>query len=276
MIRLGVAGALGRMGKAIIRLASQNREFDLKAAMEREDHAALSQPLGDHLEGANLERPLAVTSPEKTAFKTLDVVIDFTTPAATLKHVGLARMTKTAMVIGTTGFSPSQRKKIEAASKQIPILIAPNMSVGANLIFALASQAASLLSDDYDIEITEAHHRHKKDAPSGTAKRLAEIIARAKGWNLDKVAVYGRRGVTGKRPKRQIGIHVIRAGEIIGEHTAIFSGPGETIEIRHHAGSRDAFAEGALVAAQFIAKKRKGLFGMEDVLEQIKNKQSKD
>ena len=202
--------------------------------------------------------------------------IDFTTPEATLNLISLAKKTKTPVVVGTTGFSKSDRRKIENASKTMPILVAPNMSVGANLIFALASQAASLLGEDYDVEITEAHHRHKKDAPSGTARRLAEVIALARGWNLDQVAVYGRHGITGKRPRRQIGIHVIRAGEIIGEHSVIFSGPGETVEIRHHAGSRDAFAEGALVAAQFLVKKRKGLYNMQHVLEALETIQSKD
>jgi 4-hydroxy-tetrahydrodipicolinate reductase len=263
---------MGRMGTAILRLASaQKKVFDVRLAMESERHTAV----GRNVNSANPElasyNSMIVKSAPHAEWGEIDVLIDFTAPEATLEHAKLCAKHGAAMVIGTTGLKKEQIGSIRAAAKRVPIVMASNMSVGANLVFALAAEAARVLSDEYDIEIVEAHHRHKKDAPSGTAKTLAESIAGAKGWDLESCAVYGRLGISGERPVRQIGIHAVRAGEIIGEHTAYFSGPGETIEIKHHAASRDAFAQGALVAAQFAAKrnknrKGKGLFNMQDVL----------
>lgn len=270
MIRLGVAGAVGRMGSAILRLASQNKNvFVPTLALETPRHAGIGRNVAEVSAGLTELRNLSsmiVKTAEHTSWNGLDVLIDFTAPAATVHHAKLCAKNGVAMVIGTTGFTKAEVAQVRAASTKVPIVMASNMSVGANLLFALAAQAARVLSDDYDIEIVEAHHRHKKDAPSGTAKTLAESIASAKSWDLDTCAVYGREGMTGERPKKQIGIHAVRAGEIIGEHTAYYSGPGETIELKHHASSRDAFARGALVAAQFVVKKKKGIYSMQDVL----------
>jgi 4-hydroxy-tetrahydrodipicolinate reductase len=269
MIRLGVAGAMGRMGSSILRLAAQNKKvFEPTLALESSGNAGVGRNVSEAnalLTGLGLGQMIVKSAPHAD-WTQLDVLIDFTAPAATLEHARLCSKHGIGLVIGTTGFTRQEKAKVQAAAKNIPIVMASNMSVGANLLFALAAQAARVLSSEYDIEIVEAHHRHKKDAPSGTAVSLAESIADAKGWKLESCAVYGRQGMTGERPKNQIGIHAVRAGEIIGEHTAYFSGPGETVELKHHAASRDAFAQGALVAAQFVSKKKKGLFNMQDVL----------
>lgn len=265
MISLGVSGALGRMGSRVIDLALQSRTFRIGAVFEKPSSPLLGRPLSltGRSEGRN---KLILRVADKQAFRKLDVVIDFTEPKSTLALVQLASESKCGMVIGTTGLESAHLKKISNASKNIPILLSPNMSLGANLLFELARSAAKALDDLYDIEIIEAHHRHKKDAPSGTAKRLAEVIAKTKGWKLDEVAVYGRRGGTAERRKKEIGIHVIRAGEIVGRHTALFTGPGESIEITHAAASRDAFAKGAILASRFVASKKRGLYTMGDVL----------
>lgn len=269
MIRLAVAGAMGRMGSSILRLASQNKKvFVPTLALESSGHTGVGRNVGEanaSLVGLGLGQMIVKTAPHAD-WRSIDVLIDFTAPEATVAHAKLCAQNGVGLVIGTTGMTKQQVAQVRAAAAKTAIVMASNMSVGANLLFALAAQAARVLNSDYDIEIVEAHHRHKKDAPSGTAKSLAESIAAAKGWNLDSCAVYGREGMTGERPKNQIGIHAVRAGEIIGEHTAYFSGPGETIELKHHAASRDAFARGALVAAQFVARKKKGLFNMQDVL----------
>lgn len=256
MIRLGLNGALGRMGGAIMRLALASKDFRLAAAFEHPSRPEIGSPVGN----------LRLKAPSAAAFKDLGVVIDFTEPESTIATAKLAASCGCALVIGTTGLTSRQTKEISRAASKVPIVYAPNMSVGANLLFEVAAEIAFRLGPAYDIEIIEAHHRLKKDAPSGTAKRLAESIAAAKGWNLDKVSVYGRKGLTGPRKREEIGIHVIRAGDIVGDHTAIFSGPGESIEISHKAFSRDAFAQGALLAARFVAGKKKGLFDMRDVL----------
>ena len=194
------------------------------------------------------------------------MLIDFSSPEGTRSCVEAAVKIHAGMVIGTTGLNDSDQKILSVASKKIAILQSPNMSIGANFLFEVARLAAQRLKEGYDIEIIEAHHRLKKDAPSGTAKKIAEVIAEQKGWDLKKAARFGRQGLTGERPKEEIGIHVIRAGDIVGEHSVLFSGPGETIELKHSAQSRDAFARGALVAAVFVSKKKNGLYSMADVL----------
>ncbi len=269
MIRLGVAGAMGRMGSSILKLAAQNKKvFTPTLALESSGHNGVGRNVSEanaFLVGVGLGQMIVKSAPHAD-WTQLDALIDFTAPEATVEHAKLCAKNGVALVIGTTGLKKAEVARIHEASAKIPIVMASNMSVGANLLFALAAQAAKVLSSEYDIEIVEAHHRHKKDAPSGTALSLAESIAAAKGWKLESCAVYGRHGITGERPKDKIGIHAVRAGEIIGEHTAYFSGPGETIELKHHAASREAFARGALVAAQFVVKKKKGLFNMQDVL----------
>jgi len=256
MIRLGVAGAAGRMGGIILRLAEADRAFKISGAFEAPGNPVLGRLCGG----------VAISRAGIAAFKACDAVIDFTSPASTLENIKTAARAKTAMVIGTTGLDKKALGKVRAEARKIPVVFAPNMSVGANLLFVLAARAASALDGSYDLEVIEAHHRHKKDAPSGTAERLARVMAEARGWDPERCMVYGRKGTSGERPKKEIGVHVIRGGEIIGVHTAFFAGIGETLELSHRALSRDAFAKGALIAAKFVAKKKKGLFGMEDVL----------
>lgn len=257
MIKLGVNGAFGRMGSRILDLAGSAPEnFKIVAAFEHEGHPSLGQRAGT----------VRVSELSRAALKGCDVLIDFSSPEGTQSALEAAVAAKSALVIGTTGIGGKLVEAIRASSKKIAVVFSPNMSIGANFLFELARLSASKLKEGYDIEIIEQHHRLKKDAPSGTAKRIAEVIAEEKGWDLAKAARYGRQGLTGERTKNEIGIHVVRAGDIVGEHTVLFSGPGETIEITHRAQSRDAFARGALVAAVFAAGKTNGLYSMQDVL----------
>ena len=195
-----------------------------------------------------------------------DVLIDFTQPEGTIKHLSVCRAEGIKMVIGTTGFSVEQKEALKVASEDIALVVAPNMSVGVNVTFKLLDIAAKVLGEGYDIEIVEAHHRHKVDAPSGTALHMGEIMAKATGNNLSEVAIYGREGVTGERSSRTIGFSTIRGGDIVGDHTVMFAGTGERIEISHKASNRATFTNGALRAARFLAGKDKGLFDMQDVL----------
>ncbi len=263
MIRTGVTGATGRMGRIVIQRVMAASGFELVAAFERKDSPGIGVPLGDSssLRGGNRIR---IESMREDSLRGLDVLIDFTAPQATLEHVEKAEKAKVAMVIGTTGVEEKGERSIKKASSRIPIVMAPNMSVGANLLFELTRLAGSTLLK-YDAEIVEAHHRMKKDAPSGTARRLAQEIARARGWDTSSF-VYGRKGTADSRREREIGIHALRAGDIVGRHNVIFSGPGETVELVHQALSREAFAEGAIRAARFIVKKKRGLYDMRDVL----------
>lgn len=261
--RVAIAGSAGRMGRALIEALAQAGDFQLKAALERSDSPFLGKDAGE-LAGspcgvrisADLERSLAGC----------DVLVDFTRPDATLKHLEICRSRGIRMVIGTTGFTPEQKKLIGAASGDTAIVMAPNMSVGVNLTFRLIELAAKVLNEGYDVEIIEAHHRHKVDAPSGTALRMGEVIAQALGRDLAECAVYGREGVTGERKPATIGFATVRGGDIVGDHTALFAGTGERVEITHRAASRATFALGALRAARFLAAKKTGLFDMQDVL----------
>lgn len=265
MVRIAMNGALGKMGARILCLASRSKECRIAAAFDRADSPGAGQDIGALL---GLGGPVGVTlgTLSKEAMRKADVLIDFSSPQGVDQALKVCLEARKPIVIGTTGIEGATLARIKAAARKIPVVFSPNMSVGANFLFELAALAAAKLGAGYDIEVVEAHHRHKKDAPSGTARRLAESIAEAKGWKLDRVARYGRQGMTGERPHEQIGIHVIRAGEIVGDHTAIFSGPGETIEITHRAHTRDAFARGALVAAVYASRKKTGLFTMKDVL----------
>ncbi len=264
MVNLAVNGALGRMGRRILTLAAQSDQFKIVGAFEYPKHPDLGRALGDLLGLATLK--LALEALTEKNLKKADVLIDFSGPEGADECIRIASKTGKGLVIGSTGLGVQTEKKIRVASSLIPILDSPNMSLGANFLFELAREAAAKLKDGYDIEIIEAHHRLKKDAPSGTAKKIAEVIAKEKGWNLEKASRYGRKGLTGERTRDEIGIHVVRAGDIVGEHTVIFGGPGETIELKHTALSRDAFARGALVAALFVSTKSKGRFSMENIL----------
>jgi 4-hydroxy-tetrahydrodipicolinate reductase len=261
--RIAIAGSTGRMGRALIEALAQAGDFQLKAALERSDSPFLGKDAGE-LVGAPCGVPISADLERSLAG--CDVLVDFTRPEATLKHLEICRGRGIRMVIGTTGFTPEQKKLISAASRDVAMVMAPNMSVGVNLTFRLLELAAKVLNEGYDVEIIESHHRHKVDAPSGTALRMGEVIAQALGRNLAECAVYGREGVTGERKPATIGFATVRGGDIVGDHTALFAGTGERVEITHKAASRATFALGALRAARFLAAKKTGLFDMQDVL----------
>ncbi len=261
MITIGVSGAAGKMGRKILALASEDKAYEVKAAIESEGNKAVGQDAG---EPAGVGR-LGVIVTDRLAAK-VDVVLDFSSPGGTMRRLGECRKLGVAIVIGTTGFSQEELEEIESAANVIPCLLSPNMSLGVNLVARLVAEAAEALGDDYDIEILEAHHRFKKDAPSGTALLLAREAAAARDLKLDEAAIYGRSGETGQRPRDVIGIHAVRGGDIVGDHSVIFAGDGERIELTHKAHSRDTFARGALRAAQFVASRPPGLYSMADVL----------
>lgn len=240
-IRFAIAGKNGRMGKMLIEAVEAAPDAALGAAFD----------IGDDADAALAQA---------------DCLIDFTRPDGTLAHLELCRRRGVHMVIGTTGFSPGQKQQIEAAAREIPIVFAPNMAVGVNAVFKLLDVAARILDEGYDIEVIEAHHRHKVDAPSGTALRMGEVVAAALGRDLKECAVYGREGHTGERPATQIGFSTIRGGDIVGDHTVLFAGTGERIEITHKSASRMSYALGSLRAARFLRDKAHGLFDMQDVL----------
>jgi len=263
-IGIAVAGAGGRMGHALIQAVTEAQGLTLSVATEQPASSLLGSDAG---ELAGTGRLGVTVHPDlEPVLADFDVLIDFTTPAATLQHLELCRRAGKRMVIGTTGFAPDQRRAIAEAGAEIGIVCAPNMSVGVNLCLKLLDVAARVLGDGVDIEIIEAHHRHKVDAPSGTAIRMGEVIAQALGRDLQQVAVYGREGATGERARETIGFETIRAGDVVGEHTVWFAAEGERVEIAHKASSRMTFAGGAARAARWIADKQQGLYDMQDVL----------
>lgn len=264
MTSVAIIGAAGRMGQALVRCSKGMQNIRLVAAI---DHAACPMCGKDAgiVAGCG-ETGVKITSDLAAAVRAADVLVDFSIHENVPLTVRQAAASGKAVVIGTTGLSPEERAAVEEAARRIPVVWAPNMSLGVNLLFALVHKAAKALNLDYDIEITEAHHRYKKDAPSGTALRLGEVAAAARGQNFRDVAVFGREGLGGERPKGQIGIHALRAADIIGDHTVLFASDGERVEISHRASSRDAFANGALHAAGWLAGRAPGLYDMQDVL----------
>jgi 4-hydroxy-tetrahydrodipicolinate reductase len=263
-IRVAVAGAGGRMGRSLVQAVSEAEGMALSVASERVGSSLLGSDAGELAGVGRLGVELrADLAPVLGRF---DVLIDFTAPAATMEHLALCRNSGRRMVIGTTGLDAGQRDAVSDASGDTGIVFAPNMSVGVNLCFKLLAIAARVLGDEVDIEVLEAHHRHKVDAPSGTAIRMGEVIAETLGRDLEEVAVYGREGRTGARDRRTIGFETIRAGDVVGEHTVWFAAEGERVEIAHKASSRMTFARGAARAAGWIASRDKGLFDMQDVL----------
>jgi len=250
-MKIAIAGAGGRMGRTLIEAVLADRGLSLAAAFDVPGSPALGQEVGN----------IRITSDPKTS-AAADVLIDFTRPEGTLEHLRHAK----AMVIGTTGFSPAQKKTVEEAAKRMPIAMVANFAVGVNAAYKLAETAARILGDGYDVEIIEAHHRHKVDAPSGTALRLGELVAKALNRKLSDVARHGRAGETGERPERQIGFHAIRGGDIVGEHTVMFAGQGERLEVTVRSQSRMTYAAGALRAARFLQNRAPGLYDMADVL----------
>ncbi|MBI0408823.1 MAG: 4-hydroxy-tetrahydrodipicolinate reductase [Nitrosomonadaceae bacterium] len=265
MMRLNmtIAGSSGRMGRALLEAVNQASDMRLVAALERSGSPYLSKDAGE-LIGASYG--VAVTDDIVAALSESNVLIDFTRPEGTLAHLAVCRARNVKMVIGTTGFSAEQKEELKKAAKEIAIVFAPNMSVGVNVTFKLLQVAAKALNEGYDIEIIEVHHRHKVDAPSGTALRMGEIVAESLDRDLEEVSVYGRHGVTGERLPATIGFSTVRGGDIVGDHTVMFAGTGERIEISHKASSRANFAVGALRAARFLADKESGLFDMQDVI----------
>ncbi|HET7340113.1 MAG TPA: 4-hydroxy-tetrahydrodipicolinate reductase [Methylomirabilota bacterium] len=261
---LVIAGAAGRMGSRIVALARDSAGLTVAAALEAPGHPALGRDAGETAGGGRLGVTLA---DDATAAITRDrVLVEFSVPEATLAHLRLVAAAGARAVVGTTGFSAAQREEIAALGRRAPIMLAPNMSVAVTLAFRLLPIMARALGDDYDVEITEIHHRFKKDAPSGTALRMAEVVAEALGRDLRKVAVYGREGLPGERSPQEIAVMSLRSGDVVGEHTVSFGTLGERLELTHRAHSRDTFARGALRAARWISAQPPGLYSMADVL----------
>lgn len=259
-----VGGAAGRMGTRVIACLADAPDLRLVAALEAPGHPSLGRDAG---EAAGAGRAgVALTADAAAALAADRVLVEFAVPAASLAHLRLVAEAGGRAVIGTTGFSPAEREEIARLARRVPVLLSPNMSVGVNVAFRLLATMARALGDDYDVEITELHHRFKKDAPSGTALRMAEIIAEALGRDPGKVLVHGRQGLPGERPRPEIGVLSLRAGDVVGDHTVTFGTLGERLELTHRAHSRDTFARGALRAARWLAGRPPGLYSMQDVL----------
>lgn len=267
MIRIIVLGASGKMGQRVVTLLRSDPELELVGALTHQAHPDIGRDAGDVAGGGPLS--VVVTHDMTPLLPRADVIIDFSTPDATLTYMPQIAASGKAMVIGTTGFSKQQLQQLQRFSVHMRCFVAPNMSLGVNVLLQAVRQVAAVLGADYDVEIIEAHHRTKIDAPSGTALQAAAIIANALGRNLDEVAVYGRQGMVGKRSDTEIGIQSIRAGDIVGEHTVIFGGMGERLEFVHRSQSRDNFARGALRAAKWLYQQPAGIYGMEDLLRQV-------
>ena len=258
-IKVAIAGCSGRMGRALLEGVLDSSDLELHVALEHPDSPMVGTPVVPMF-------PKMIES-DLESLAGADVLIDFTRPEGTLHHLEICQRFGVNMVIGTTGFSAPQKAQLGAAAQHIGIVFAPNMSVGVNLTFKLLEMASKVLSHGYDIEIIEAHHRHKVDAPSGTALGMGEVIAKTLGRDLSQCAVYGREGVTGERDPSTIGFATVRGGDIVGDHTVLFAGTGERIEITHKASSRATFALGALRAARFLQNNEAGMYDMQDVLE---------
>lgn len=264
MVKAIVTGAGGRMGGRIISLISADEDMDLAGAVEQKGHHIIARDVGESLGCGKMG--VIVDDHLKACIDKGNVVIDFTNHEASLRHLGIAVERQCAIVIGSTGFTAEEMERVRTLAVNTRCILSPNMSVGVNVMFKVLEYVAGILGDDYDVEITEAHHRLKKDAPSGTAIRMAQIVAESLGRNLAKVGIYGRKGIIGERTKDEIGIQALRAGDIVGEHTVMFGGIGERLEFVHRAHSRDNFARGAIRAAKWIVDQKNGLYDMQDVL----------
>jgi len=262
VIKAIVVGAAGRMGGRIIYTFNETPSIKLYRAVERPDHPSIGRDVGE-LHGLG---KMGIPVEGKLEKEEGDVIIDFSSPKGSMESLEFARVAKLAIVIGTTGLSSEQIGRMKELSKDVRCVFSPNMSVGMNVMFKIVQEVARVLGHDYDIEILESHHRMKKDAPSGTAAKLGELIANALGRNFSQVGIHGRKGMVGERTRDEIGIQVIRAGDIVGEHTVLFGGEGERLEITHRAHSRDNFARGAIRAALWVVNQPNGLYDMQDVL----------
>lgn len=264
MIRVVVCGACGKMGRMIIQGVAQQEDMPVVGAIEFAEHPQLGQDAGDLAGVGTIDVPVTADLP--AALEAADVVIEFTTPTATIEHLRSVVAAGKAMVIATTGYSETGLATLHALATQIPCVMAPNMSVGVNVLLQAIEVVAKALGDDYDVEVIEAHHNQKVDAPSGTALRIAEVLAQALGRSLPDVGVYGRHGIVGARTHKEIGVHAIRGGDIVGDHTVLFAGAGERLEVTHRAHSRESFARGAIRAARWVVDAPKGLHDISDVL----------
>ena len=262
-MRVTIAGSGGRMGATLVQAVLKDPALTLAGALEQPGHPMLGSDAGI---ACGSPCKVLISADVDAALSQSDVIIDFTRPAGTLLHMAACVRLGRKMVIGTTGFSEAEKAQLAAAAGGIAIMLAPNMAVGVNASFKLAEIAARILGDDYDVEIIEAHHRHKVDAPSGTALKLGEVVAAALGREPANTFVHGREGDTGERDRKQIGFHAIRGGDIVGEHTVMFAGEGERVEVTVRSSSRATYAAGALRAAKFLRDRKSGLFDMQDVL----------
>lgn len=263
MLNIAIAGASGRMGRTLIETVCSTDGVRLSGAFDVANSSALGRDAGEML---GFSTGIKITDEVNQALAQAHVLIDFTRPEGSLQHLRLCVERRINMVIGTTGFDAAGKAAIRAAAQQIGIVFAPNMSIGVNATFKLLEVAAKILNSGYDVEIIEAHHRHKVDAPSGTALRMGEVVAQALGRDLNEVAVYDREGITGERKPESIGFATIRGGDVVGDHTVLFAGIGERIEITHKSSSRATYAQGSLRAARFLAQHKTGLFDMQEVL----------
>jgi len=266
MIKVVVTGAAGRMGIRIINVLATCEGVVLSGALERSGHPLLGSDVQGLVGLPSREDIILISDDVVAALGKGDVLIDFTSPEATLAHIQVCSELGKPIVIGTTGFTKGQMEKIQQYAKSIPCMLSPNMSIGVNLCFKILSEIAKTIGNDYDMEIVETHHHSKKDAPSATAIKMGQILSQAVKRNFDEVGVYSRKGLIGERTKKEIGIQTLRAGDIVGEHTVLFAGTGERIELTHRAHSRDTFAAGAIRAVKWIVSARPGLYDMQDVL----------
>ncbi|MDO9238356.1 MAG: 4-hydroxy-tetrahydrodipicolinate reductase [Aquabacterium sp.] len=262
-LRIAIAGASGRMGRMLIEALKNAPDAVLAGALDVPGSPSLGADASAFL-GVN--SGVLITSDLRAGLQNAQYLIDFTRPEGTMAHLRVCRDLGVKLIVGTTGFTDEQKAEIDVAARDIGIVMAPNMAVGVNVVFKLLAQAAKALKEGYDIEIIETHHRHKVDAPSGTALKMGEVVADAVGRDLKDCAVYGREGVTGERDPSTIGFATIRGGDVVGDHTVLFAGIGERIEITHKSSSRATYAQGSLRAARFLANQPHGLFGMDDVL----------
>lgn len=262
-LKVTISGAAGRMGRTLVALTDEDEELELDGALEHEGHETVGVSVSSFTDA---DSDLAVSDDPANVLETTDVVVDFTHPDATERFLGLAEKTDTSLVIGTTGLNDEQTDLLESVAATVPVVKAPNMSVGVNLLANLVAEATETLGEGFDAEVLEMHHRHKEDAPSGTANMLAQTIADTRDLVLDEVRVDGRKGFVGERTSEEIGIAALRGGDVVGDHTVILAGEGERIELTHKASSRETFARGALRAAKFLRDQQPDLYSMKDVL----------
>ena len=264
MIKVSIMGVAGRMGRSIFHLLNAENDIQIVGATEIQDHPEMGNDIG--LVCGEGELGVPITSGIEDSSSDADVIVDFTAPSSTLNNARYASSNTKAMVIGTTGFSEEEKNELSELSKNFPCVFSPNMSIGVNVMFEATKRLAEILGDDFDVEIIEAHHKHKVDAPSGTALRLGEAAAQGLNRDFNSVARFERHGAIGERKEKEIGMQTIRAGDIVGEHTVMFCGAGERIELTHRAMSRDNFAKGVVRAVKWVSGKPAGLYTMKEVL----------